>query len=154
MSKPFLLLQIRPEDKAADGEYEAILKFGHLAVDDVVRIRLDRTDMPEFNLDDYAAVIVGGGPWNPGDPIEKQSEAQKRTEPRLFSFINRIIEQDKPCLGICYGLEAIAVATKTELTHEFSICSVTNCLGSRKFTGLFFTCAGCPTRCCWGRDGF
>lgn len=120
MSKPILLLQIRPEDSTSDGEYQAILTFGNLSVDEVVRVRLEQMDMPEFHLDDYSAIIIGGGPWNPGDPIEKQSDAQKRTEAKLFPFVKQIVDADKPCLAICYGLEAIACATHTPLTHEFS----------------------------------
>ncbi len=119
MSKPFLLLQIRAEDKTSDGEYEAILKFADLSSDDVMRVRLEKQDMPPFELEDYAGVIIGGGPWNPGDPIEKKSEAQIRTEAKLFPFVKQLIDADKPCLAICYGLEAVACATNTELTHEF-----------------------------------
>ena len=118
--KPFLLLQTRPEDLASDGEYQAILKFSGLSIDDVVRVRLEQIDMPEFHLDDYSAIIIGGGPWNPGDPIEKQSALQIKTEATLFPFVKKIIDADKPCLAICYGLEAIAMATNTKLTHEFS----------------------------------
>lgn len=118
--KPFLLLQIRPEDSTSEGEYQAILKFAHLSADDIVRVRLEQMEMPVFNLDDYAAIIIGGGPWNPGDPIEKQSDAQKRTEAKLFPFVKQIIDTDKPCFAICYGLEAVACATNTPLTHDFA----------------------------------
>ena len=92
MSKPFLLLQTRPEDKTSDSECEAILTFTDLSREDIVRVRLEQQDMPPFELDDYAGVIIGGGPWNPGDPEEKKSEAQKRTEAKLFPFVKQIID--------------------------------------------------------------
>ncbi len=63
MSKPFLILQLRPETEASDSEFEAILRKGGLTSDDVHRIRLDQQDLPaDLRLDDYAGVIVGGGP--------------------------------------------------------------------------------------------
>jgi GMP synthase (glutamine-hydrolysing) len=119
MSKPFLLIQIRPEDKASDDEYASLLKFGELSEDEVVRVRLDQTSLPKINLDAYSGIILGGGPWNPSDPKEKQSEIQLRGEAELFPFVKTIIERDKPCLAICYGLEAVACATNTPLTYEF-----------------------------------
>ena len=52
MTKPFLLLQSRPEAEASDDEYQAFLKFGGLEADQLVRLRLERGDEPEVNLDD------------------------------------------------------------------------------------------------------
>ena len=61
--KPFLILQLRPETEASDGEYEAMLEQGHLDAADTVRIRLDQQATPaDLNLQDYSGVIVGGGP--------------------------------------------------------------------------------------------
>ena len=39
--KPFVLLATRPEDAAADGEYEAMLRFGGLSAEQLVRVRLE-----------------------------------------------------------------------------------------------------------------
>ncbi len=117
--KPILLLQIRPEDAASDGEYEAILKFGQLSTDDVHRVRVEQTGVPEVNLGDYSAIIVGGGPWNPGDPEEKKSEAQKHAEEKLIPLMQRVVEQDVPCFAICYGLEILTKALGVQITHDF-----------------------------------
>lgn len=117
--KPILLLQIRPEDPASDGEYEAILKFGGLSANDVERIRVERVGVPDVNLQDYSALIVGGGPWNPGDPDEKKSEAQKKAEEKFIPLLRTVVEKDFPCLAICYGLEILTKSLQTELTHDF-----------------------------------
>ena len=42
MVKPFLLLAIRAEDAAADGEYESFLTFAGLAERDLRRVRLEQ----------------------------------------------------------------------------------------------------------------
>ena len=103
--KPVLILQLRPEDEASDGEFQAFLEKGGLREDQVVRIRMEQGALPDtFDLDDYAAVIVGGGPGcvsdDPGtrDPIEARAEAE------LLALMPDITAQDKPFLGCCYGI--------------------------------------------------
>lgn len=54
MARPFLILQLRPEDEAADGEFAAFLAKGGLAADRVRRIRLDQSRMPALSLEDDA----------------------------------------------------------------------------------------------------
>jgi GMP synthase (glutamine-hydrolysing) len=71
--KPFLVLQLRPEDEAADDEFNAFLARGGLTEDQTTRIRLDQTRLPALSLEDYAGVIVGGGPGCVSDPPEKKA---------------------------------------------------------------------------------
>lgn len=118
--KPILLLQIRPEDEASDGEYEAILKFGGLSTEDVHRVRVEQVGVPEVNFDAYSALIVGGGPWNPGDPEEKKTEVQKQAEAKLIPLMREVVRRDFPCFAICYGLEILTQSLGAEITHAFS----------------------------------
>ena len=61
--KPFLVLQLQPETEASDDEYQAILKKGSLSQSETVRIRLDQQSITnDLDLEDFAGVIVGGGP--------------------------------------------------------------------------------------------
>lgn len=108
MSKPFLILQLRPESEASDSEFDAILLKGGLEPRQVRRIRLDQTALPEgLDLADYAGVIVGGGPGcvsdNPGDkpPLEARIEAE------VLSLMPQITANDFPFLGCCYGIGII-----------------------------------------------
>lgn len=108
MIKPFLILQLRPEDEAADNEFEAFLKAGSLEVHDVHRVRMEKESVPDIDLADYSGVIVGGGPSNASDPEEKQTPEQKRFEPELYKLFDKMVEQDFPYLGACYGLGIFA----------------------------------------------
>ena len=58
--RPFLILQLRPEDETSDNEYEAFLKYGQLEAGNTQRIRIEKGGIPPLDLDDYSAVIVGG----------------------------------------------------------------------------------------------
>ena len=60
MGKPFLIIQLRPEDDTADNEFEAFLRHGELNENEVERLRIERTGLPEIDLSRYTAIIVGG----------------------------------------------------------------------------------------------
>lgn len=106
--KKLLLLQARPEDETSDGEYESVLKFGGLKPEEVHRVRMEQTGIPEVELSDYFAVFVGGTPFNISDDESKKSDSQKRTERDLYKLIDKIIETDFPFLGGCYAIGALA----------------------------------------------
>ncbi|SLN39415.1 GMP synthase [glutamine-hydrolyzing] [Pseudoruegeria aquimaris] len=105
MTKPFLILQLRPEAEAADDEFAAFLAKGGLAPDEVQRIRLDCEDLPEsLDLADYSGVIVGGGPGCVSDAESEKSPVEKKIEDTVLSLMPAITAQDKPFLGCCYGI--------------------------------------------------
>ncbi len=103
-SKPFLLLQSRPEPEASDNEYEAFCKFGGLKPNQLIRVAMDRGELGKVNLGDYSGVILGGGPSNVTDPPAKKSPAQRAFEPQLQTLLTEIIRRDHPFLGACLGI--------------------------------------------------
>lgn len=107
MTKPFLLLQLRPEDEASDDEYRAFLRMSGLNSEQLVRIRMDEA-LPDVNLNDYSGVIVGGGPSNVSSPDDEKYDYQKVFEPRLKKLLREIIDRDSPFFGECYGLGILA----------------------------------------------
>ncbi|HVI60666.1 MAG TPA: glutamine amidotransferase [Candidatus Saccharimonadales bacterium] len=109
MAKPFLILQLRPEDEASDDELAAFMKFGGLKPSEVRRIRMEQQPMPDIDLADYAGVIIGGGPSNVSDDEAAKSPAQRRFESELRSLLTEVIERDFPLLGACYGLGILAI---------------------------------------------
>ena len=105
MPKPFLILQLRPETEAADDEFAAILRKAGLGIDAVHRLRLDRQRLPDdLRLDDFAGVIVGGGPGCVSDPDDSKSPVEARIEADVLSLMPRITTTDFPFLGCCYGI--------------------------------------------------
>lgn len=103
--KPFLFLQLRPEDAASDDEYRAVLQKSGLATDTLHRIRLDRSPLPrELDLADYAGTIVGGGPGCVSDAPGEKSPLDGRMEADVFSLMPRVVAHDLPFLGCCYGI--------------------------------------------------
>ncbi len=107
--KPFLILQLRPNDKASDGEFFAILNHGGLTEDEVVRVRMEQDGIPKINLEDYSGVIVGGGPSDISTPKKEKSEIQIKFEDQLSKLLDRIVDRDFPYLGACYGLTSLVI---------------------------------------------
>lgn len=107
--KPALILQLRPEDDASDGEYRAFLEKGGLEPEDTVRIRMEAGPLPDdFSLDDYSAVIVGGGPGCVSDDPETRNPVEARAEAEILGLLPRILAEDKPFLGCCAGIGILA----------------------------------------------
>jgi len=114
-----LLLQSRPENDVSDNEFEAICRVGGVAPERVVRLRMDRDELGEIDLDDYAAVIMGGGPANFAYPDEKKLPEQKRYEVWLINLMREIIKEDKPFLGLCLGVGAVAMAQGMKPSFDY-----------------------------------
>jgi len=105
--RPFLLLATRPEDLAADEEYAAILRVTGLEPERLHRVRLEAGPLPPLDLDDYAGVLLGGGPFNSSDPAK--SAVQLRVEREVGALLDEIVARDFPFFGACYGVGTLGV---------------------------------------------
>ncbi|TKV28603.1 glutamine amidotransferase [Arthrobacter sp. NamB2] len=102
--KPFLLLATRAEDYAADAEYRSFLRYGGLDEAGLRRIRLEAEPLPDLDLADYSGIFLGGSPFNSSDPEESKSAVQVRVEHELGRLLDRVVAEDFPFFGACYGV--------------------------------------------------
>lgn len=102
--KPFVQIATRPEDDVALTEREAVLAFSGLAEDELLWARLDRDPFPELTGQDISGIILCGSPFTVSDPAEEKSSAQVRAEAEIFAVLDRVVAQDIPFLGACYGI--------------------------------------------------
>lgn len=107
--KPFLFLGTRAEDAPADSEYAAVLRYTGLPEQRLVRRRLESAPLGEVRLEDWAGIILGGGPFNVSDPAESKSQVQRRVEAELGDLTSRVIAADSWFLGACYGVGTLGV---------------------------------------------
>jgi GMP synthase (glutamine-hydrolysing) len=104
MTKPFLIMQLRPEDDTSDNEFAAILKYGDLEFKDVHRLRIEKKGIPgDLALEQYSGVIVGGSPFDISTPEQDKSEIQKKIEQDFNRLFGVIVPNDIPFLGACSG---------------------------------------------------
>jgi len=102
-SKPFLIIQLRPEDDVADNEFRAFLRYGGLSEAEVARARIERTGLPDIDLEAFAGIIVGGSPFDMSTPATHKPRIQKQIEAGFLHLLARIDARDYPFLGACSG---------------------------------------------------
>ena len=107
--KPFLLLATRAEDEAADDEYAAMLRAAGLDEPQLHRVRLEAGPLPALDLDRYAGIVLGGGPFDSSDADERKSPVQRRVEADLRRLLDELVARDFPFLGACYGVGTLGV---------------------------------------------
>lgn len=116
--KPFLILQLRETDEAADNEFEAFLKYGNLKESEVHRIRMEKESFKDLDLRNYSGVMVGGGLSNVSDDEADKPDYQRRFESELNAIFDQIFAQDLPYFGSCYGLGSIVKYVGGEVSKE------------------------------------
>ena len=119
MTRPFLILQLRPEDATADNELAAIQHYGKLAADEVHRYRLEQGPFPAIDLDAYAAIIVGGSPFDVSKAETEKSPVQKQIENGFQQLFDAIVAQDFPFLGCCSGNGLLGKYCGTEISSRY-----------------------------------
>lgn len=120
VSQPFLILQLRPEDDTSDSEFQAILKYGGLEANDVYRLRIEKTGIPELNLDDYSAVIVGGSPFDISTPPDMKSTIQNKIEADFNLLLDKVVSSDFPFLGACSGNGLLGSYLNTPISKQYA----------------------------------
>lgn len=118
--KPFLLLATRPEDVAADSEYELFLRFTGLSEGELRRCRLEQRALGCLDLRDWSGLLLGGGPFNYTDPETSKSAVQRRVEADLRAVLDQVISDDFPFLGACYGIGALGRHQGAEVDRRYA----------------------------------
>lgn len=117
---PFLLLSIRAEDEAADDEYQAMMRFAGLDASGLHRIRLTHSLLGAIDLAEWSGIILGGGPYNVSDPPQEKSATQHRVESELLALIGRVVDEDFPFLGCCYGVGTLGAVVGATVDRTYS----------------------------------
>ncbi len=127
-AKPILILQLRPEDATADSEYNCFLKYGQLKAGNTRRIRIENNGIPgNIKLDDYAAIIVGGSPFDISTPENKKSGIQKKIEADFMRLLEKVVSSDFPFLGACSGNGLLGLYLGTPITTKYG--ETVGCVG-------------------------
>jgi len=120
ISKPFLILQLRPEDDTSNSEFEAILKYGGLTAADTQRMRIEKAGIPDLNLDDYSAIIVGGSPFDISTSQDQKSAIQIKIESDFNRLLAEVVERDYPFLGACSGNGLLGSYLNTPISGRYA----------------------------------
>ena len=121
ITKPVLILQLRPEDATSDSEYACFLKYGQLKAEHTRRIRIEKSGIPDnIDLNDYSAIIVGGSPFDISTAENKKTAMQKKIEADFNRLLKQVVSRDFPFLGACSGNGLLGNYLGTPITTKHS----------------------------------
>lgn len=119
MSKPFLIIQLRPEDDTSDSEFEKIKHYGGLEDSEVERFRIEQSALPVLDLNRYSGIIVGGSPFDISTPDAEKSPLQKRIEADFDTLFQTLVPADFPFLGCCSGNGLLGAYCGTPISTKY-----------------------------------
>lgn len=115
MTAPFLMAVCRPPGTIAADEQSMISQWGALhPLHDLTLVSLLDAGAPDpADLDlarDYSGVIITGSPFGFGHHHQNPAPEQRRLTERVLRLAARLVAEDVPTLGLCFGLQAIVLA--------------------------------------------
>ncbi len=119
LSRPFLIIQLRPETEVADEELRALQQHGGLADSEVVRVRAEIAGLPQLDLDKYSGIIVGGSPFDVSTPEEAKSSIQQQIENDFRRLLAEVDARDFPFLGCCSGNGLLGAYCGASISRRF-----------------------------------
>ncbi|WP_245967197.1 type 1 glutamine amidotransferase family protein [Ulvibacterium marinum] len=117
--RKMLILQMRPEDEAADSEFQAILRVGELGPDEVRRVRLEQ-GIPEIDMEDYYAIIAGGSPFDVSMDQKEKGQVQKDIEAFYDKLFDQVVSSDVPFFGACSGNGLLGRYSGARISGKYS----------------------------------
>lgn len=106
----FVYVSVRPQEGAAEAEYESFRSAAGLEPHELDRIDLVRERLPEDAFDTWHGFFIGGSPFNVTDPESSKTTAQRALEADLARIAERAAAGTNAALFTCYG---IGIATRT-----------------------------------------
>ena len=117
--KPFLLITSREDDSVVLPEVASYQHLTGLTDDEMEWIRAEEAPLRDLDLDRYSGIILAGSPFTVSAPEHQKTEVERRVERDLSRLLDRVIEADKPFLGICYGVGTIGRHQGAKIGFEY-----------------------------------
>lgn len=118
--KPVLFVQCRPAGQIATDEAQSIARMGNLVLGEDLQClmlleqpELEVTNPNHLDLDQYSAVIISGSPF---DALSTQ---QPQLGQQVKNLARRLLDQQLPTLGICFGMQIISLVLGGKLNSDY-----------------------------------
>ena len=82
--------------------------------------RVEKTGIPDINLDNHNAIIVGGSPFDISTPVDEKSALQIDIESGFMKLFERVVEADFPFLGACSGNSLLGTYCGGVISRKFA----------------------------------
>lgn len=105
--KPFLLITTRPDADVAAEEHASYCRLTGLLPEDLEWRRIDEQGLGDVEFQRYSGIILAGSPFTVSEATADKSEVELQVERELSGLLDRVVAEDFPFLGICYGIGTI-----------------------------------------------
>ncbi len=102
-----LYVCVRPQQGAAEAEYESFRTGARLERDQLDRLDLAHDRLPADAFERWDGFLIGGSPFNVADPESTKTDAQRALEADLESIAGRAAEGASSALFTCYGIGVV-----------------------------------------------
>ncbi|MEZ3159032.1 GMP synthase [Microbacterium sp. BWT-B31] len=121
MTAPALYVCVRPQQNAAEAEYESFRQAMRLEPDRLDRIDLVREPLPPDAGERWRAFVVGGSPFNVSDPESTKTDVQKRLEADLERIAGWAASAGAHVSAFftCYGIGIVTRLLGGEVTRAY-----------------------------------
>ncbi|GAA4692052.1 glutamine amidotransferase [Nocardioides nanhaiensis] len=102
--RPFLLLSIRAEERAALEEEAAFRRFLGVGAEGLERAQLGPEPWVADHVDRWSGILLGGGAFTTTEPAEHKSPEQVQAEADIARLLDDVVAADHPFLGACFGI--------------------------------------------------
>ncbi|SPT53696.1 GMP synthase [glutamine-hydrolyzing] [Actinomyces bovis] len=118
--KPFIMVSTRPEQEAAEAEFESFLSQGGLAREELQHVQIAELDiLASLHPEDVSGVIIGGSPYDASTPNGSKTRTQLRVEEEVREILAQGLKDSVPVLATGFGLEVLATYLGTSMSPLF-----------------------------------
>ncbi|WP_194948789.1 glutamine amidotransferase-related protein [Actinomyces trachealis] len=118
--KPFIMVSTRPEQEAAEAEFESFLAQGGLPREELQHVQIAELDaLASLHPEDVSGVIIGGSPYDASTPDGSKTRTQLRVEEEVREILAQGLKDSVPVLATGFGLEVLATYLGTTMSPAF-----------------------------------
>lgn len=114
------MVSTRPENEAAEQEYDSFRLQGRLSSDQLQHVRLEEVDfLSAFKAGDVSGVFIGGSPYDASTLESIKTRTQVRVEEQVRELLAATLKEGVPVLATGFGLEVLVTYLGTATSSEF-----------------------------------
>jgi GMP synthase (glutamine-hydrolysing) len=122
MAAPVLYVCVRPQQGAAEAEYESFRQAMRLEPSELDRLDLVHEPLPPDAAERWRGFVVGGSPFNVSDPESTKTDAQRRLEAdleRIAGWAAAGGDEGVSAFFTCYGIGIVTRMLGGEVSRAF-----------------------------------
>jgi GMP synthase (glutamine-hydrolysing) len=109
--KKILIIQIRPQKNISRHDFQCYKKIFASRAINLKRINLCYQNFDiDWAISNFNGIIISGSSYSVKDKFPQKE--------KIYRFIRRVIKEEKPLLGVCFGFQLLVEAAGGKIIHD------------------------------------